>query len=212
VAAIAQQFSVATKGTVEAVRARLIATAKRENAKVMATDPRPLDYTRWVDGSKGAVEETATSNSIIVYEYNRVNEVAQFALQYLSEISPDKSGRFKSSWQVLLNGQPVSQVTQFLSGDEILIVNDQPYARKIVSGHMKLSVPHNLTEHAQREVNSRFGNTVKASTTFLPLSGGYVLKGHFSKGVRAHARVRLQKDTQAGAAMTYPALRIVGRE
>ena len=206
-----QQFSVANKGIASAIRTRLIARAKFENAKVMTADPKPVSYTRWVDGNKGALEEAARADSVIVYEYNRVNEIAQFAQQYLSDISPEKSGKFKSSWQILLNGSPVAQITQFNSGDEILIVNDQPYARKIVSGHMKLSVPHNLTIRAKREINRRFGNTVSAQDTYLPLAGGYVLKGSFSKGVKPGARTGIKKDTQAGAAMTYPALRIVGR-
>lgn len=193
------------------VRTDLAKLAKRENQRVMEQDPRPIGFQRWVDGGTGAAEETVKAGGVIVYEYDRYDIVAKFAQQYLAEISPEASGRFKRSWQILLNGLPVGAITQFKHGDEILIVNDQPYARKIVSGHMKLSVPHNLTERAQREVNRRFGNTVKAQATFTPLAGGYVLKGVFSKGFRENARTKIQKDTKAGAAMTYPALRIVGR-
>lgn len=193
------------------IQRHLVTLAKGRNAEIMLADPKPLSYRRWVDGNDGVAEETATATSTIVYEYNRFNEVAEFAQQYLAEISPEKTGKFKESWQILYNGNPVDTITQFGPGDVILIANDQPYSRKIVSGHMKLSVPHNLTELAKREVNSRFGNTVLATDTFIPLSGGYVLKGHFHKGFRAHARTGLREDTEAGAMMTYPALQIVAR-
>lgn len=208
---VTQQFNAAATGTITAIQRRLVALAKTKNAEVMAADPKPLNYTRWVDGTKDAIEETAKATSVIVYEYNRIGEIAEFARDYLIEVSPDKSGKFKSSWQLIYNGTIVDRITRFNSGDIILVANDQPYARKIVSGHMHLSVPHNLTERAKREVNRRFGNTVLATDTFVPLAGGYILKGHFHKGFREHARVRLQKDTQAGAIMNYPALQIVGR-
>jgi hypothetical protein len=38
------------------------------------------------------------------------------------------------------------------------------------------------------------------------LPGGYVLKGHFRRGIDQFARTKLRKDTQAGSQMTYPAL------
>lgn len=55
-------------------------------------------------------------------------------------------------------------------------------------------------------VMSKFGNLVTARRTMTPLPGGYVKKGHFSRGVGRFARRRLRRDTAAGAQMLYPAL------
>jgi hypothetical protein len=55
-------------------------------------------------------------------------------------------------------------------------------------------------------VMSKFGNMVTARRMMVPLPNGYVLKGHFRRGVRQFARTKLHRDTAAGSQMTYPAL------
>jgi hypothetical protein len=80
-------------------------------------------------------------------------------------------------------------------GVEIVITNDQPYARKIQVGAMKMSVPPGIYEDARQFVQRNFGQMVAVQLRFVQLAGGYVLK-------RSGGR----KDRAAGQPIAYPAL------
>ena len=93
-------------------------------------------------------------------------------------------------------------------GATVMIVNTQPYARKIEVGHMHMSVEAGVADDAVLIVRRRFGNVAEIRKTMTTIPGGYILKGVFTKGIRKFARTKLRRDTQAGAEMTYPALTI----
>jgi hypothetical protein len=94
---------------------------------------------------------------------------------------------------------------------ELIVTNDQPYHRKIDTGHMRMSVPPGIVEDARQAVMRRFGNVIQAQRRVITLGGAYVLAGVFHQGYRPHARTRLQKDTAAGRELNYPALVISQR-
>lgn len=146
-------------------------------------------------------------SSVITFEFNVFEDVVPFALQALIDRSPEASGRYKRSWFVMVDGRRVAP-EDVPPGSSVIIANDQPYSRKIDVGHMKMSVPPGIVEAARQDVMGRFGNSVTVERVMIPLPDGYVLKGSFHKGPGPKARRGLQKDTQAGAAMTYPALAI----
>lgn len=145
--------------------------------------------------------------SIITFEFNIWDDIVPFALQALIDRSPEHSGLYKRSWFVMVDGRRVAPEDVPL-GANVIIANDQPYSRKIDVGHMKMSVPPGIVEAARQEVLNRYGNSVSVERVMIPLPDGYVLKGRFRKGSGTSVRRGLRKDTQAGAAMTYPALAI----
>src|ERR1700741_5080234 len=81
-------FAEATRRTITATHDVLVKVAKREHAKVMATSPRPIGFTRFVDGAKGRAEETVKPNGVILYQYPRLDIVAKFAMETLYRLSP----------------------------------------------------------------------------------------------------------------------------
>jgi hypothetical protein len=147
-------------------------------------------------------------DSEITFEFQLWGDLIPFALQSLIDHSPEASGRYKRSWFTMVDGQRVERVEDIPPGVNVILVNDQPYSRKIDTGHMKMSVPPGVVEAARQDILNRFGNSVSVERIMVPLPDGYVLKGRFRKGRGANARRGLRRDTQTGAAMTYPALSI----
>jgi hypothetical protein len=146
-------FTAEISTRLDLVRKSLIAKAKLEHQKVMDTDPRPIAFTRFVDGKKGEVEDAAGFRSVILYIYSRLDMVAKFALNALIEGSPERTGRYKASHVLYLNGMPVADLTKYQAGDEIAISNTLPYSRKIEVGSMRMRVPG--TDHVYQKAMQR---------------------------------------------------------
>lgn len=166
------EFGEAIKAVTAAVNADLAALAKREHAKVMNTDPRPVGFVRWVDGNEGAAEESVRPDGVIVYEYNRYDLVAQFILDTLRERSPVKSGEYVRSHTLFLNGVEVQDLSGWKQGDEISITNYVPYSRKIEVGKMKMSVPGHVYERTAQIARRLYREVADISFTYRGIIAG----------------------------------------
>jgi hypothetical protein len=180
------------------------ARAELRNA-IMAGEGSPT-FSKFVNGRPDAEEETVIPPGPILYVFSWWDDIVKYALQTLIDRSPEKSGRYKKGWQVMVNGQIVSDFSSIPISSEVTIVNTEPYSRKIDVGHMHMSVPPGVVEDARSKVMGIFGNIITARRTMIQIPGGYVLKGHFRRGVRKFARRKIRPDTAAGAPMTYPSL------
>lgn len=193
----------------------LATTARRKRDEFIARGDVPNNYLTFVDGRRGASEDTVRSDGVILYQFGIVGLAAQFALGYLIARSPVRDGDYRKSWIVAVNGQKwLGDLNEIPVDAEVRVVNPLPYARKIDVGHMRMSVPHALIEGARQATHSRFPTLkIEREIVTIPaaLGGGYILKGRFRRGHRLHARTRLRSDTQAGAEMTYPALILTSR-
>ena len=172
-------FSVATQKTLEETQRILVKVAKREHGKVMATAPRPVSFDRFVDGRKGAPEEAVKPTGTILYTYPRLEVVAQFAMETLFDLSPVRSGKYRLSHTLFLNGSAVPNLRDFKSGDEATISNPVPYSRKIEVGKMKMRVPGTsmIYSKAAKIVRARYGNIAKIGFTYRGLMGGAIISG-----------------------------------
>jgi hypothetical protein len=120
--AVSAQFRVARLSTAEATHRAIVGLAKREHAKVLASDPKPGGFTRYVDGRKGAREEAVKPTGVIVYEYQRLDLVVQLAMETLFDKSPVLSGAYRNAHTLFLNGVPVRNLAQWKAGDEVAAV------------------------------------------------------------------------------------------
>jgi len=175
VRSIAETFRVAKSNCLTKMQAALVATAKREHARVMAADPKPASFTRTVDGHEGAREEQVRPGGVIVYRYPRLEQVAQFAMETLFDLSPVLSGEYRNSHVLLLDGAPVANLKGWKPGQEVAITNPAPYSRKIEVGKMKMRVPGSdmVYQQARRKVMSRYGNLAKVEFTYRGIVGGF---------------------------------------
>lgn len=211
--AFERELKVATAGLEpKAISALLAKTARQALAEAQQSGEAPATYVKTVNGRVGAPEESVIAPGPIVYTFSSLPEVAVYALAFCKERSPVKSGRYKKSWFVMVNGQEVTIPDvggAFIdSGDfiippdaELIITNDQPYSRKIETGHMTMSVPPGIVEDARQAVMRRFGNAILAQKRFISLAGAYALRTSRSR----------RKDRQAGRELTYPALVVTMR-
>lgn len=163
-------------------------------------------YDKFVNGVEGADEFTVTPPGPIVYVFHWWNEIIEYALDVLRARSPVKSGRYRDSWFPMINGVVVTDYSTIPIDATVMLTNNQPYARKIEVGFMDMSVPSGVAQDSNQIIRRRFGNLIASKSTMVTLPGGYILKGHFRRGIRKYSRTKLRKDTQAGAHMTYPAI------
>lgn len=172
---MSELIRVMKQETREETQKFVVRTAKQAHAEVMVDPPPPSSFVRIVDGMVGAPEEAVKYDGRIVYQYSRIQEVVEFALATLIDKSPVLSGAYKGAHQIYLNGHPVADVSGYQSGDDVIITNTLPYARKIEVGAMKLRVSgtSKVYQQARRIVMGRFGNMAKVEFTYRAVIGGY---------------------------------------
>lgn len=206
----ARDVQLATAGIAPDMIAKELAKfARSELASVIAAGEASTIYSTFVNGREGASEDTVVPPGPILYEFSYWQPIIAFALAELekrSPVGPGKNGHYKDRHRVMLGSQFVAPDTQIAAGEEVTIVNTQPYSRKIEVGHMRMSVPDGVYQDVIRKVQSQFGRMIKVRFRMILIPGGYVLKGQFRRGYKPGARRKLGKDTQAGARMTYPAM------
>lgn len=181
----------------EEAKRRHISVARRGLATFMARQAAKPGVVLEVDGHPATSEDEVKPFGVIVYRFTRIREIALFALAKAIEISPVLTGRYKRSWFTMVGHQQVAP-DQIPEGVEVVITNDQPYARKIHVGAkgFKRYVPPGIVEKVRQMTIRKYGNLVDVEIQFLTLQGGYILKKSQGSG----------KDRQPGAPLTYPAL------
>ncbi|MDQ1081449.1 hypothetical protein [Pseudoroseomonas cervicalis] len=183
-----------------ALSKRLAAYARRRLDETIASGQGSRAYKRYVDGVLGASEDQVRPDGRIVYEFTYLADATVFALGYLMQRSPVKSGRFRSSFYLGISrgqgGRAQREVTggrfipaatfnpQTMSADafEVVIGNTQPYSRKVdvqLVGlrRLRFEVPAGMFEDAARAVNGQFGNSVRARRVYtMRFPGQYRLQ------------------------------------
>lgn len=198
-----QIFRIAAKSAADEVRKSLIATAKREHARIMTTEPRPTRFTREVDGVMGAREEQVRQGGIIRYRYPRLEQVVQFAMETLFDLSPVLSGDYRNAHVLFVNGTPATNLQSWDGTGEVVITNSLPYARKIEVGKMRMRVPgsERVYQQAAEIVKRRFANQASVKFTYRGIVGN----------VMADAMPLRSGRSRANRNLRFPALVITSR-
>lgn len=202
--------------------------ARRELRKVQAAGASKT-FDLYVNGRPAVSEYEYKAPGAIVYEFALWEPVITFALETLRLRSPMKSGKFRSSFIVLVNQRIVTNFDSIGAGDEVLITNFQPYIRKAENGLLGVK-RFAIFDGTKRDLARRFGNQGRNTpgafafeTKWLNIAAGihpsipYILKGggklraaaqsSRSSAFRAgRATLSRAKDRQAGMPITYPAV------
>src|SRR5689334_2411668 len=191
-----------------AAAARLAAFAREQLADAISSGEGSRNYTRFVNGREGVAEESVRLPGPILYRFSWLDEVAEYALEFLrarSPVGPVERGHYRDSHEALVHGEVVAtsrdpsaiRAANIPAGAEIVISNSMPYSRKIEVGAMRMRVPPRVYEDARQNVLRHYRQIARADLRFITRSDGYVLKGHGK---------RKRKDNAAGTDLTYPAL------
>lgn len=204
------------------INAALARFAREELAETIRSGEGSPNYRRYVNRVEGAPETAVRAPGPILYEFVWWAPVILFALAELQKRSPRKSGRFASSFIVIVGGKILTDFSDIPAEGEVVITNFQPYVRKAEAGLLGVA-RRRLFDGTKRLLNSRYGEIVKAETAFLSIGQGvhpsipYILKGGaprrlavasnrsgaFRAGRRFLAR---RKDTAPGQPLTYPSI------
>lgn len=158
-----------------AARSNILADAARTGlAGLISSGRAPPTYQTFVDGKRDDDDEShvrGTGGGTILYQFSAQAEAAAFALGYLRARAPGRSGTFRNSFYLGINGRfvPAAQFdpAQVPSGAEITIGNTRPQSRKIdvqMDGERVLhfSVPAGLFDDCAAAVRRQFGGLVIA--------------------------------------------------
>lgn len=203
---------------------RIAALARRERDALIASGRASDRYETSVNGVRGAAEETIRPGGAIVYSFIPISRAVTFAVAFLIARSPPPSGRppnartgktgsFRDTWMVSVAGAPPVLASSFdpagiPAGAEVLIFNEQPYARKVdvqMIGPKKLhfSVPPLIIADAVKALRKEFGASIQARRVYnIDFPGQYRLKNPQFRGKTGRV-VR-----KAGSLVETPALSI----
>jgi len=193
-----------TKNAVALTQKELAAKAIMLNQKIMDSDPRPQGFTRYVDGTKDAPEITVKAGGTIVYDYLRLDQVANFALDILRQLSPVDSGNYARSHVILLNGRVVDDLKGWKRGDTISISNPEPYTRKIEIGRKGYKARGHVYEKAERIVQRRYGGIATIFFTYRPAPPGGIHS--WAKTTRMSHRGHASTNTRQEWLLRQPTL------
>ncbi|MDW9773023.1 hypothetical protein GOA89_14995 [Sinorhizobium meliloti] len=184
-----------------AINKALAAFARSELQKVIATGQASATYERYVNGRRGASEETVQAPGPILYEFANWPLVIRTAIGELVKRAPHRTGRYASGFVVLANWAVVRSYSEIRPEDEVVIFNVRPYTRRIEAGANRSAGKRHF-DQTRRVLANRFRGAFAFETRYLQMRPGihpevpYVLR-------QAQGR---RRDRQAGSQITYPSI------
>lgn len=193
-----RDLRLATAGlTRDAIAKELAQFARQEVGKAVAAGASP-HYDTYVNGRKDAPLESVVPPGPIVFEFVNWPIIINAAIEELRKRVRSKSGRYASSFIVIASGKLVVDYRSIPSEAEVIIVNAQPYTRKLDAGRA-FGRRHFL--NAYWALRRRFGEMFSIRNVYLDIKAGVhpLIPYRLQRGGK-------RKDRQIGMPITYPAL------
>lgn len=180
--------------------------AKQELRKVIASGEASPIYETFVNDHRGSVDSVQAPGPVL-FVFNNWPLIVDEAMKQLQKFAPHRSGRFKSSFIVVVNGQIVNDWNKIPAVSEVIITNFQPYVRKVESGALGPGTPSRVFDRAKSALSRKYSRGFSFTMRFMTLGSGvhpkipYVLKNHWTNN-RGKTRV----GRMAGDPITYPSI------
>lgn len=163
--ALSPLMSPEERGIVAADFARVkLGEAQQINRAAMGTVP---PHETFVDGKKDAPLESVKDT--IVFQFQPMDNAIAWVKEQLDRRAPVLTGRFKHSFIELADGAEVPMGTEVKGAQRYVIVNTQPYSRKIEKGQSR-QAPNGLFQAVASIANAKFGKTVRVKFTYMSLT------------------------------------------
>lgn len=166
----------------EARQKRLVAFARERRAEADAVNVRAFGYLPraeiFVDGVRDVPLERVSADGVVVFQFDLLGEMLAWIDFMLLMHSPVKSGRYKRSHLLFMDGVVVDPSDRHLEGRVFTYTNTQPYARKIEgdagTGKPPLSkqAPDGVFQAVAALGQQRFGNIGRFRFTYTSIVGG----------------------------------------
>jgi hypothetical protein len=150
----------------------------------------------------------------IVYRYRLLSDITEVALTALQKASPVRSGLYAKSHTIFINGQQVGRAPRILKrGDQIMISNPVPYARRLEIGKTTsgrdflISVPNRIYETvAKRVLIPKYRNMAKITFGYANIPPAWVIKGKLPSHYIAKGGARRMRRQSVGSTVNAPAI------
>lgn len=200
-------------------KANLLKVARQGHAEIMAAQGNPA-FEAYANRPGNANLDSVVLPGPIVYTYNNLRQMVEFALDQLRRASPVESGDYVRSHTLFVNGIAVAALPVDLKpSDELMIVNPVPYARRLEIGKTEsgrdflISVPNRIYERIAKTVlTPRYRNVAKISFAYVTVSDAYRYKQDnkarswlANKG-RWYVSPKQRPDRARGAVVQSPAI------
>lgn len=157
----------------ERLRRQLIAQAQRARREVEGRQGVSPTVTV-VDDRRGKTEWNVKPGGRIVYLFDAVPRAHADLMAHLRQIAPvdmvDPDDRvFRDSFTQLV-GEAEAAIGAMKPGEEVTVVNRQPYSRRLELG-WSLQAPDGVFEVAAKWLRSRWGKAVDVRFTYVGLDG-----------------------------------------
>lgn len=158
-----------------------LAGARDANQRILGRVP---PNTTHVDGrAEAPLTSVNPDKGIIVFEFELVADVLRWIMQTLVDRSPIVSGAYRNSHMIFADGAAIRLTDTVPKAAEYVVLNAQPYARKIEIGKTKsgrafvIQVEPRIYERTAKDAASRFGNIAKIRFGYsAPLGGATALE------------------------------------
>lgn len=205
----------------EGQRQQLANFARSELGRVIGAGLASPSYRRFVNGRADVSEYAVQLPGPILYQFTPLNEAVDYAIEFLRArypvVGPAERGHYRDSFIIMVDGRVWTRGKDIPHGSEVVIVNTQPYSRKVAVGARGFRLSKGLMENTRQALFRRWPGMLECQIRFITLSDGYILKGKrpdvaakqnrkssaFRAGVALLAK---RKDTDAGQPLKYPAL------
>ncbi len=137
--------------------------AKEQNGAALGRVPPHVTF---VDGVANMPESAVKPNGAIVYEFELAADMLQWIADQLETHSPVKSGRYKKSHRLWVDGVEVNTDSPSVpDGQEYVFLSAVPYARKIEGDDNRApqskQAPDGVYQVVAALARQRFGNIAK---------------------------------------------------
>ncbi|MFC3693123.1 hypothetical protein [Chenggangzhangella methanolivorans] len=169
--------------------------AQDVNARAMGGRTPPHDT--FVDGRRGAIEDSVSPQGVIAYEFTLLEELFAWIADQLVTHAPVLTGKFSRSFAFFADGVEVSEGAPAPQASEYVFLNLQPYARKIERG-LSSQAPDGVFEVLAAMAAARFGNVARIRFGFRSVPAGAV--GEWA--ARTNLQSRASSRNRPGAQRT----------
>jgi hypothetical protein len=205
----------------EQARRKHIEIARRGIAAFQSRQNAPVAYQIEVDGRSADSEETVKPYGVIIYRFNRMGEIAQYALDFLiSYVRRAYSGKYHQNFFVSVDGKLIDAAAfnpKFVPmRAEIIIGNKLPFNRKfdvqrVGNRTLSYKVPPGLYDAAAAAVKRRYGKIVSAERNYnIDFGGKYKLRREQFHGPSAGNRAGRPRN-RLGKPVESPGLVITAK-
>ncbi len=204
---------------IETARAGHQQTLQRQQARGGGVSPTSRQI---VNGIEGQPLEAAELPNPITFIYDYRREVAIEALKAVIRNSANRSGAYRRSHFIMVNGAEVQELGNLAPGDEIVVTNDRPYTRRLEIGLKRDGSPfvaqmeYRMYEQTAERLAQRYRNVARVTFNYIDLKNPYRLKGSQRKRrflrnregrlTRIVTSASIPADRRAGEPIRYPAI------